>query len=112
MEVDVVTVLQGVVRAAVGEAGDRREFVPGVRIEVGITYAAIHRGVSGTRICEARRVVGAARNVAKHVPHEIIDALVPFQGSEIIHVGECRALVVGVARNLAATRPGQRGTNV
>jgi hypothetical protein len=64
------------------------------------------------RLASRVESVGAARDISEHVPHEIVDALIPFQGGEIVHVGKGRALVTGVARNLVAARPGQRGANV
>ena len=54
MQVDAVAILQRVVHPAVGEARDRGQLMPGLRIEVGVAEAAVDRGVARAQVGEAR----------------------------------------------------------
>ena len=123
MEVETVAVLQRVVHAAVAEAGDRGQFVPRLRIEIGVAEAASTAGIAEAQVGQPRGVVGAARDVSEHVPHVIVDALIPFQGAEVVHVGKVALSSltlpeiwlprgpVSVAAMPAPTLPGRRHTD-
>src|SRR5262249_17778744 len=64
MHVDAVLVLGRLVLEIVGEAEHAREFVPGLRIEIGIAAPGVDRAVPDAEIREAGRVVGPDRYVA------------------------------------------------
>jgi hypothetical protein len=76
VEVDPVLIVGVVVLEVVGDAGDGREFVAGRRIEVGVAAAAVDAAMADADIGEARGVVGADRNVAEPVDHEIVHAVI------------------------------------
>jgi hypothetical protein len=61
----------------VSKTGDRREFLSGLRVEVGIADAAIQGIVPDSDICQARAVIFPDGKIARHVGHEVVDALVP-----------------------------------
>ena len=63
----------------VGEAEHAREFVAGLRIEIGVAAAGVDRAVSDAYIRQARGLVSANRDVAGDVGHVVVDAGVPFQ---------------------------------
>src|ERR1700730_5200783 len=76
VKIDTVLVLRVLVLEIVGKSRDGRKFVPRLRIEVGVTAAAIDRGVADAEIGEAGGTVGAKGNVARQIGDEIVDALV------------------------------------
>src|SRR5262249_49398189 len=88
MHVDAVLVLGRLVLEIVGEAEHAREFVPGLRIEIGIAAPGVDRAVPDAEIREAGRVVGPDRYVAGDVSHVVVDARVPAQRRYWDHVSE------------------------
>ena len=50
MEVDTISILSIRILEIVREAADRREFVAGLRVEVGLASTAIDRAVSDAKI--------------------------------------------------------------
>src|ERR1700754_3301800 len=86
MEVDAVAVIQRRIRAAEAEARDHRKFLAGLRVEIGVAAADVYPDETDTEIGKASGIISAARDIAEHVGHEIIDAEIPFQLAEVIHV--------------------------
>src|SRR5262249_31440882 len=77
MHVDAALILGRLVGEIVGEAEHAREFVPSLRIEVGITATGVDRAMPEAYIRQARRVVGPDRYVARDVGHVVMNAVVP-----------------------------------
>jgi hypothetical protein len=61
-----------------GEPPDRGEFVACLLVEIGVTAAAVQRGVPDADVAEAGRVVVANRNVSGDIRHVIMIALIHF----------------------------------
>jgi hypothetical protein len=60
VEIDAVLVLQVRVDRAVGQSADDREFVAGLRIEIGVARADVDRRKAEAQIGQPVRIVGAA----------------------------------------------------
>src|SRR5262245_21230288 len=78
MHVDAVLILGRPV-LVVGEAEHAREFVPGLRIEIGVAAAGVNRTMPNADVRQARRVIGPDRYVAGDIGHVIVNAVVPAQ---------------------------------
>ncbi len=87
MEIDAALVLRVRVLEIVGKSGNRRKFVPRLRIEIGVA-AAIDGAVTDAEVGEAGGILGANGNVSRHVGHEVVDARVPLQARQRIQVAE------------------------
>ena len=79
VHVDAVLVLRRLVLEIVGEAEHRGEFLAGLRIEVGVAAAGIDRAVADADVGQPSGVVGADRDIAGDVGHEVVNACVPAQ---------------------------------
>ena len=79
VQVDAALILRRSIFEIVGDAEHPRKFVAGLRIEIGVTAAGVDRAVSDANIRQVRGLVGANRDVAGDVGHEVVDAGVPFQ---------------------------------
>src|SRR6266508_711236 len=79
MHVDAVLVLGRLIGEIVGEAEHAGEFMPGLRIEIGVAAAAIDCPMSDADIREARRIVGSDRDVPGDVGHIVVNARTPAQ---------------------------------
>ena len=79
MHVDAVLVLRRLVEEVVGEAEHGGEFVPGLRIEVGVAAAGIDCAVADTQVRQPSGIVGSHRDIAGDVGHEVVNACVPAQ---------------------------------
>src|SRR5215831_4218096 len=79
MHVDAVLILGRLIGEIVGEAKHAREFVAGLRIEVGVAAAGVDCAVPDADIRQARRVIGPHRYVAGDIGHVIVNAVVPAQ---------------------------------
>jgi hypothetical protein len=79
MEIDTVLILGGGIDEIVGQSGHRRKFIPGLLVEIGIAGAAVQRAVADADIREPGSVVGAGRNIAGQVGHDVMDAGIPAQ---------------------------------
>src|SRR5262249_26154517 len=63
----------------VGEPEHAGEFMPGLRIEIGVAAASVDRAVTDADVGETRRVIGPHRYVAGDIGHVIVNAVVPAQ---------------------------------
>jgi hypothetical protein len=66
MHVDAVLILGRLILEIVGEAEHSREFLPGLRIEIGVAAAGVDRAVPDADIRQMRGVVGSDRHIAEH----------------------------------------------
>jgi hypothetical protein len=57
MHVDTILILRRLVGEIVSEAEHAREFVPGLRIEIGVARAGIDRAMPDADVRHARRVI-------------------------------------------------------
>src|SRR5262249_50665711 len=72
-------ILGRLVGEIVGETEHAGEFMPGLRIEIGVPAASVDRAVPDANVGETRRVVGTDRYVAGDVRHVVVNARVPAQ---------------------------------
>src|SRR6185312_646759 len=79
VKVDAVLIPCVFVLEVVGEAGNHRELVAGLRVEIGIATAPVDRAVPDAHIGEAFRVVITDRHIALEIGHHVVGAEVPFQ---------------------------------
>src|SRR5262245_24967202 len=79
MHVDPVLILGRLIGEIVGEAEDAGEFVPDLRIEVGVAAAGVDGAMADADVRQTRRVVGPNRYVAGDIGHVIVHAVVPAQ---------------------------------
>src|SRR5262249_12864043 len=120
MHVDAVLILRRLVGEIVGEAEHAREFVPGLRIEIGVAAAGVDRPVPDADVRQARRVVGPDRDVSGDVSHVVMNARVPAQRRDRQDIAEASDRVADCiksrerqcaqrGRQRARNRPRQRG---
>src|SRR5262249_34035030 len=64
MKIYAVLILQIAIHQTVGHATNDREFMPGLRIEIGVAYTSVEGRETQTEIGEPVRIVGAVGNVA------------------------------------------------
>ena len=115
MEVDTVSILRLGILEIVGEATNRRKFVAGQRIEVGVADTAIDRAMADAEIRQTFGIVGADRDVPGCVDHIIVDVVVPFQHRDRIEVaktGDGAADVFAADRNKRPESGRQRSGQV
>src|SRR5262249_45725525 len=86
VHVDAILVLSGGVYEVVGESKDRRSFMSGRLVEIGIAAASVDRPMPDPYICKTGRLVGADRDVSGNVGHEVVDASVPFHLEKWVQV--------------------------
>src|SRR6516165_11961289 len=66
------------------------ENLPRLLVEIGVAGAAVERAVPDADIREADRAVGADRNIAGQVGHDIVDTGIPTQRELRRQVPEAR----------------------
>jgi hypothetical protein len=79
MHVDAVLVVGARILEIVGEAEDARQFIAGVRFEVGVATADIDRPVPDAEIGQPRVIIRPGRHVGRGICHEIVHAGIPTQ---------------------------------
>src|SRR5262245_3618193 len=104
MHVDAVLILRRLVGEIVSEAEHAREFVPGLRIEIGVAAAGIDRAMPDADIREAGGVVGPDRYVAGYVGHVVVNARVPAQRRYRQDISEAVHRVHAVAEAIEVER--------
>src|SRR5260221_5198485 len=86
MEVDAALVLRTGVLEIVGEAANAGKFRACRRVQIGVTGAEIDGAVTDAEIGETAWIIGADRNVARAVDHEVVDAAVPLEVQRLIEI--------------------------
>src|SRR5262249_23605245 len=79
MHVDAALILVRLIFEIVGKAENAREFVPGLRIEIGVAAAGIDRAVPEADIREAGRGVGPDPDIPPDISHVVLSAPLPAQ---------------------------------
>src|SRR5215472_14256828 len=96
MKVDAILVICGRIFQIVGKARGSRKFVPHRLVQVGVTGANVRGPMPNAHIREARRFVGADRNVAEPINHEVMHTLVPFQIYLRVEITKARHATVNI----------------
>src|SRR5262249_9814401 len=73
MHVDAVLILGRLIGEIVGEAEHAREFVPGLRVEIGVATAGVDSAVPDADVRQSCRVVSPDRHIPHHVGHDVVN---------------------------------------
>src|SRR4051794_22534661 len=93
MHIDATFVLSIWIFEVVRKSQSGREFVSGLRIEVGVGGPRIERLVSEAKVREAVGIVSPDLDVAREISHVIVDAGIPAQIEHRREVAEAGNLV-------------------
>jgi hypothetical protein len=78
MKIDAALVVCRRVRKIVSQSRDRRNLIPVLSIEIGVTTTKIDGAVSGPDIRDIVFAIETDRDVTCPIDHEIADILTPF----------------------------------
>ena len=109
MCVDAVGVSGGRIFEIAGEADRRREFVARLRVEIGVTDAAVDGAVADTQVGKIARMVEADRDVARYIGHVIVDAGIPAQRELRNQIAEAVGRLTETDRSGEGDRPDRSG---
>jgi hypothetical protein len=109
MGVDAVLIIEIRIVEVVGEPADGGEFPSGLRIEIGVSGAAVDRPMPEAEIDDARRIVSTDRQVEHAVDHGVVKAVVPAQRRLHEHVAEACHGVAHASLGGEADRPQRAG---
>jgi hypothetical protein len=101
MCVDAVGVSGGGIFEIAGEADRRRKFVARLRVEIGVTDAAVDGAMAETQVGKIARMEEADRDVARYIGHVIVDAGIPAHRELWNHIAEA------IGRLTESDRPGE-----